>query len=160
MEKKKISTQKIIPCLWFNDNAEQAATFYTSLFPNSCIKQVSRYGKNMPMPEGTALTVSFELEGQSFTALNGGPTFKLTEAISLVINCETQKEIDEFWEKLSEGGQKQQCGWLKDQFGLSWQVVPVQLGELMQSKEAGKSGRVMQAIMGMKKLDIQVLENA
>ncbi len=160
MEKRKIESQKIAPCLWFDNNGEEAAKFYTSVFQNSSIKSISRYGKNMPLPEGTALTVSFQLEGQSFLALNGGPMFKFSEAISFVVNCETQKEIDEFWKKLSEGGQEQQCGWLKDKFGLSWQVVPVQLGEMLQSKDSEKAGRVAQALMKMIKLDLAVLEKA
>lgn len=160
MEKKKIESQKIAPCLWFNDNGEEAANFYVSVFKNSKIKKISRYGKKAPLPEGTALTVAFELEGQSFLALNGGPVFKFTEAISFVVNCETQDEIDEFWKKLSAGGQEQQCGWLKDKYGLSWQVVPAKLGELLQDKDPEKSGRVMQALMKMHKLDLAVLEKA
>jgi predicted 3-demethylubiquinone-9 3-methyltransferase (glyoxalase superfamily) len=160
MEKKRIESQKITPCLWFNDNGEAAANFYTSIFQNSKIEKVSRYGKNAPMPEGTALTVAFQLEGQSFLALNGGPVFKFTEAVSFVVNCETQKEIDEFWKKLSAGGQESQCGWLKDKFGLSWQIVPVQLGEMLQDKNPEKAGRVMQALMKMGKLDLDVLEKA
>lgn len=160
MEKKKIESQKIAPCLWFNDNGEEAAKFYTSIFNNSKIGNVSRYGKNAPMPEGTALTVAFELEGQSFLALNGGPIFKFTEAVSFVVNCETQKEIDEYWKKLSAGGQEQQCGWLKDKFGLSWQIVPVQLSAMLASKDSEKTGRVMQVLMKMIKLDLEVLEKA
>jgi predicted 3-demethylubiquinone-9 3-methyltransferase (glyoxalase superfamily) len=160
MEKKKIETQKIAPCLWFNDNGEEAANFYVSIFQNSKIGKVSRYGKNAPLPEGTALTVAFELEGQSFLALNGGPVFKFTEAVSFVVNCETQKEIDEFWKKLSAGGQEQQCGWLKDKYGLSWQIVPTKLGQLLDGKDPEKAGRVMQALMKMVKLDLDVLEKA
>lgn len=160
MEKNKIEFQKISPCLWFNDNAEAAANFYSSVFKNSKIKNISRYGKNSPMPEGTALVVSFELEGQSFQGLNGGPMFKFTEAVSFVVNCETQQEIDEFWTKLSAGGQEQQCGWLKDKFGLSWQIVPAKLGEMMQSNDSQKAGRVMGEIMKMKKLDLNILEKA
>ncbi len=157
----KITSTKINPCLWFNTNAEEAANFYISIFKNSRIRQISRYGKNAPMPEGTALVVSFELEGQSFQALNGGPQFKFSEAISFVVSCDTQKEIDEFWSKLcADGGQEQQCGWLKDKFGLSWQIVPAKLGEMMNSKDAGKAGRVMQEILKMKKLDLNVLEKA
>jgi predicted 3-demethylubiquinone-9 3-methyltransferase (glyoxalase superfamily) len=160
MEKKKIESQKITPCLWFDNNAEEAVRFYASVFQNSKIEKVSRYGKNAPMPEGTALTVAFQLEGQSFLALNAGPIFKFTEAISFVVNCETQKEIDEFWKKLSAGGQEQQCGWLKDKFGLSWQIVPVQLGEMLQDKDPEKAGRVMQVLMKMVKLDLDALEKA
>ncbi|HSH65401.1 MAG TPA: VOC family protein [Bacteroidia bacterium] len=160
MEKKKINFQKISPCLWFDTNAEEAANFYVSIFKNSKINKISRYGKNAPMPEGTALMVSFELEGQSFQGLNGGPQFKFTEAVSFVVNCETQKEIDEFWKKLSEGGQEQQCGWLKDKFGLSWQIVPAKLGEMMETKDTQKAARVMEEIMKMRKLDLNVLEEA
>ena len=159
MEKKKIEFQKINPCLWFNDNAEEAANFYISVFKNSKINTISRYGKNAPLPEGTALVVSFELEGQRFQGLNGGPMFKFTEAVSFVVNCDTQKEIDEFWSKLSAGGQEQQCGWLKDKFGLSWQIVPAKLGEMMESTNP-KAARVMEEIMKMKKLDLNVLEKA
>lgn len=153
----KIVSQKINPCLWFDQNAEEAANFYISLFKNSKINKISRYGKNAPMPEGTALTVSFQLEGQTFLALNGGPMFKFTEAVSFMVNCDSQKEIDEFWTKLSAGGQEQQCGWLKDKYGLSWQIVPSKLGEMMESK---KGGKVMQEIMKMRKLDLNVLEEA
>jgi predicted 3-demethylubiquinone-9 3-methyltransferase (glyoxalase superfamily) len=160
MEKKKIESQKISPCLWFNDNGEEAANFYVSIFQNSKIGKISRYGKNAPMPEGTALTVAFELEGQSFLALNGGPHFKFTEAVSFVVNCETQKEIDEFWKKLSAGGQEQQCGWLKDKYGLSWQIVPAKLSQLLDGNDPQGAGRVMQALMKMVKLDIDVLEKA
>lgn len=156
----KISSQKINPCLWFDQNAEEAANFYVSIFKNSSIKKINRYGKNAPMPEGTALVVSFQLDGQIFQALNGGPMFKFSEAVSFVVNCETQQEIDEFWTKLSAGGQEQQCGWLKDKFGLSWQIVPARLGEMMESKDAARAGRVMQKLMNMRKLDLHVLEEA
>lgn len=156
----KIVSQKINPCLWFDQNAEEAANYYVSIFKNSKVTKISRYGKNAPLPEGTALTVSFQLEGQNFMALNGGPMFKFTEAVSFVINCDSQKEIDDFWTKLSAGGQEQQCGWLKDKFGLSWQVVPSKLGEMMESKDAAKAGRVMQEILKMRKLDLNVLEEA
>jgi predicted 3-demethylubiquinone-9 3-methyltransferase (glyoxalase superfamily) len=156
----KSNQQKITPCLWFNGNAEEAVKFYTGVFKKSKKGKVSRYGKGAPMPEGTALTVMFRIEGQEFMALNGGPEFSFTEAISFVVNCKTQKEIDYYWEKLSRGGNKVQCGWLKDKFGLSWQIVPEILEELITSKNAGKSSRVLQAIMKMKKLDIKKLQEA
>ena len=152
--------QKITTFLWFDHQAEEAANFYTSLFKNSRIAGVSRYGEAAPLPKGTAMSVTFELEGQEFMALNGGPLFKFTEAISLFVKCETQQEIDHFWEKLSEGGQKSRCGWLKDKYGLSWQIVPVVLGQLMSGKDPEKSKRVMQALMKMDKLDIQGLQQA
>jgi len=160
MEKNKIESQKITPCLWFDGNAEEAVHFYVSVFKNSKIEAVSHYGKNMPMPEGTVLTVVFLLEGQEFLALNGGPEFTFSEAISFVVNCETQQEIDVFWSKLSDGGQIQQCGWLKDKFGVSWQVVPIQLGKMLQNKDPEKSNRVLQEIMQMIKIDIEKLETA
>lgn len=160
MEAKKINSQKINPCLWFDSNAEEAVNFYTSVFKDSKITSVSRYGKGGPMPEGTVLVMKFQLEGQEFMALNGGPMFTFSEAVSFVVNCNSQQEIDEFWEKLSDGGQKQQCGWLKDKFGLSWQIVPTVLGELMQDKDAEKANGVMQAIFGMTKIDIETLKQA
>lgn len=156
--------QKITPFLWFNNEAEEAAKFYTSIFKNSKIIKVTRYtgsgSKAAHRPEGSVMTVAFEIEGQNFTAINGGPVFKFTEAISFVINCETQKEIDHYWGKLAEGGDPdaQQCGWLKDKYGLSWQIVPAQLGELMSDPSKGE--RVMSAILKMKKLDIQALQDA
>jgi predicted 3-demethylubiquinone-9 3-methyltransferase (glyoxalase superfamily) len=150
--------QKITPMLWFDRNAEEAATFYTSVFKDSRITEVSRYGDNMPMPKGTAMTVAFELGGQKFTALNGGPMFKFTEAVSFVVSCEDQAEIDYFWDKLtSSGGNPVQCGWLKDKFGLSWQVVPAELSQLAKSPNGGK---VMQALMQMTKLDLGKLRAA
>ncbi len=156
--------QKITPFLWFDNQAEEAANFYVSLFKNSKVGGISRYGdeaaKISGMPKGTAMTVAFQLEGQNFTALNGGPMFKFTEAVSFVVNCETQQEVDLFWQKLSEGGKESQCGWLKDKFGLSWQIVPTTLGQLMQSKDAEKSKRVMQALLQMKKIDIALLQRA
>lgn len=158
--------QKITPNLWFNTEAEEAAKFYTAIFKNSSIGHISRYGKEgfevHHMPEGTALTVEFQLEGQKFLGLNGGPIFKFTEAVSFIVNCDNQEELDYYWEKLSEGGDKnaQQCGWLKDKFGLSWQVVPSILAELMTSEDKAKSGRVMNAVMQMKKIDIQTLKEA
>jgi len=152
--------QKITTFLWFDNQAEEAMNFYTSIFGNSKILNVSRYGDAGPGPKGTVMVGTFQLEGQEFMALNGGPHFKFTEAISLVINCETQEEVDNFWEKLSEGGQKSQCGWLKDKYGLSWQVVPTILGELMQDKDPEKTNRVMQAVLKMTKLDIATLKQA
>ena len=154
-------TQRITPFLWFDTQAEEAANFYCSVFKNSKVGQVVRYGDAGPGPKGSVMIVSFQLEGQDFTALNGGPRFKFDEAISFVVNCETQEEIDYFWEKLSaDGGEEVQCGWLKDKFGLSWQVVPTIIGELMSDGDAQKSGRVMQAVMQMKKLDIQTMKDA
>ena len=153
--------QKITPFLWFNDNAEEAMSFYVSIFKNSKIITVTRYGESGPGPKGSVMTCAFELDGQRFTALNGGPVFKFTEAISLVVNCETQDEIDYFWEKLTAGGgQEVQCGWLKDKFGLSWQVVPTILPELVKQSDPQKSERVMKALMQMKKLDINGLRQA
>jgi predicted 3-demethylubiquinone-9 3-methyltransferase (glyoxalase superfamily) len=151
---------KITPCLWFDGNAGEAADFYTSVFKNSSILATSYYGKNSPMPEGTVLTVKFKIEGQNFLALNGGPYFKFNESVSFMISCENQEEIDYFWNKLTEGGAESQCGWLKDKFGLSWQVVPVQLEKLMTDKTPGKSGRVMAELMKMKKIDLRILEEA
>ncbi len=156
--------QKITSFLWFDDKAEEAANFYVSVFKNSKIGGITRYdeegAKASGRPKGTVMTVEFQLDGQEFTALNGGPHFKFTEAISLVVNCETQEEVDEFWEKLSEGGEKSRCGWLKDKYGLSWQVVPTVLGELFQSKDAERSERVMKAMLQMDKLDIKTLKQA
>jgi predicted 3-demethylubiquinone-9 3-methyltransferase (glyoxalase superfamily) len=152
--------QKITPFLWFDNNAEEAANFYVSVFKNSKILNVSRYGDAGPGPKGSVMVVSFQLEGQQFTALNGGPQFKFSEAFSFVVNCETQKEIDEYWNKLTSGGGKESaCGWLKDKFGFSWQIVPTALGKLM-SGDPKKANRVMQALLQMKKLDIATLEEA
>jgi predicted 3-demethylubiquinone-9 3-methyltransferase (glyoxalase superfamily) len=156
----KSNQPKITPCLWFNDNAEEAVKFYTSVFKKSKKGKVSHYGENAPMPKGTVLTVVFQIEGQEFLALNGGPYFNFTEAISFVINCKTQKELDYYWEKLSKGGAKVQCGWLKDKFGVSWQVVPTVINEMITDKDSEKSSRVMQAILKMKKIDIKTLEQA
>jgi len=151
-------TQKITPFLWFDSNAEEAMNFYVSVFKNSKVGTVTRYGDAGPGPKGSVLTASFELEGEKFVALNGGPQFKFTEAISFVINCENQQEIDYFWNKLTEnGGQESMCGWLKDKYGLSWQVVPVELPSLL---TGDKSNEVMQAIMQMKKLDLPQLKRA
>jgi predicted 3-demethylubiquinone-9 3-methyltransferase (glyoxalase superfamily) len=152
--------QKITPFLWFDNNAEEAANFYVSVFKNSKILNVARYSDVGPGPKGTVMTAEFELDGQEFVALNAGPTFKFTEAISFVVNCETQEEVDYYWERLSEGGEKSHCGWLKDKFGLSWQVTPTILGKLMADKDQEKSNRVMQAMLKMDKLDIEPLQRA
>jgi len=158
--------QKITPCLWFDDQAEEAAKFYVSIFKNSKLGNIARYGgagaKASGKPKGAVMTVTFVLDGQEFMALNGGPLFKFNEAISFIVNCRTQKEIDELWEKLSEGGDEraQQCGWLKDRFGLSWQVVPAVLGRMMRDRDPGKSERVMEALLGMKKIYIAKLKRA
>jgi predicted 3-demethylubiquinone-9 3-methyltransferase (glyoxalase superfamily) len=152
--------QKITPFLWFNDNAEEAMKFYVSVFKNSKIGRVARYGDAGPGPKGKVMTASFQLEGQEFVALNGGPKFKFTEAISFVVNCETQKEVDELWKKLSEGGEKGRCGWLKDKFGLSWQIVPTALGKMFSDADPVKSQRVMKAMLQMDKLDIAGLKKA
>jgi predicted 3-demethylubiquinone-9 3-methyltransferase (glyoxalase superfamily) len=158
--KIKGNHQKITPFLWFNDQAEEAANFYATIFKNSKITKVSRYGEAGPGPKGSVMTVAFELEGQEFIALNGGPHFQFTEAISFVVNCDTQEEIDQFWEKLSHGGKVQQCGWLKDKYGLSWQIVPTVLAELVGDKDPQKSSRVMEAMLKMVKLDINALKHA
>lgn len=152
--------QKITPFLWFDNQAEEAANFYTSIFKNSKIGTVSRYGEAGPGPKGSVMVVTFQLEGEEFMALNGGPLFKFTEAISLSVNCETQEEVDELWEKLSEGGEKGRCGWLKDTYGLSWQITPTVLGEMLNDQDAGKSNRVMQAMLRMDKIDIGKLKQA
>lgn len=152
--------QKITPCLWFDQQAEEAARFYVSLFKNSKIGAINHYGDGAPMPKGTVLTVRFQLDGQDYLALNGGPMFKFTEAVSFIVNCETQEELDRMWEKLSDGGQIQQCGWLKDKYGLSWQIAPTVLGKMMSDPEPGRAGRVMKALLQMKKLDIKKLEEA
>lgn len=152
--------QKITPFLWFNDNAEEAVNFYATVFPDSQVTNLVRYGKAGPGPDGSVLTASFRLQGQDFIALNGGPKFKFNESISFVINCRNQEEVDHYWEKLSEGGETSQCGWLKDRFGLSWQVVPVVLSKLLGSGNAAGAGRVMQAMMQMDKLVVAKLEEA
>ena len=152
--------QKITTFLWFNDNAEEAAKFYTSIFKNSKIGKITRYGDAGPGAKGTVMTVIFELAGQEFMALNGGPQFKFTEAISLMVKCQSQKEVDELWEKLSEGGEKGPCGWLKDKFGLSWQVDPTVLGEMLSDPDPRKSQRVMKAMLQMSKIDIAALKRA
>jgi predicted 3-demethylubiquinone-9 3-methyltransferase (glyoxalase superfamily) len=152
--------QKITPFLWFDDKAEEAVEFYTSIFKNSKIGRISRYGEEGPGPKGTLMTATFQLNGQEFMALNGGPYFTFSPAISFFVNCETQEEVDELWEKLSEGGEKQQCGWLKDKYGVSWQIVPTALGVLLQDKDAEKSSRVMKAMLQMNKIDIAILKQA
>jgi Uncharacterized protein conserved in bacteria len=157
--------QKITPFLWFDDQAEEAAKFYTSVFKNSKVGKSTRYGKAAEKaagrPAGSVMIVEFELEGQKFTALNGGPVFKFNESISFVVNCDTQEEVDYFWEKLSaDGGQESECGWLKDKFGVSWQVVPTVLIEMLQDKDSEKSERVMKAMLQMQKIDIKKLNAA
>ena len=152
--------QKIRPCLWFDDNAEEAVNFYTSVFKNSKIGDVSRYGEAGPGKPGTVLTMTFELEGQEFIALNGGPMFQFNEAISLSVDCKTQEEVDELWSKLTAGGKESQCGWLKDKFGLSWQIVPRVLIEMLSDRDPEKSKRVMEAMLKMRKIDTRELKKA
>ncbi len=152
--------QKITPCLWFDTQGEEAARFYTSVFPNSRILDVAYYGEAGPREAGSVMTVEFELDGQKFLALNGGPQFTFSEAISFQVHCETQEEVDRFWSALSEGGEEGPCGWLKDRFGLSWQIVPQRLGELLGDSDAAKSQRVMSAMLEMKKIQIDELERA
>ena len=152
--------QKITPFLWFDGNAEEAVNFYTSLFPKSKIVSVSRHGDAGPGPKGTVMVMTFELEGQQFMALNGGPQFKFTPAISLLVRCKTQAEVDRYWDELSAGGQTIECGWLQDKFGVSWQIVPTVLFEMMTDKDPKKADRVMSAMMEMKKLDIGGLKRA
>jgi predicted 3-demethylubiquinone-9 3-methyltransferase (glyoxalase superfamily) len=151
---------KISPFLWFDTQAEEAARFYVSVFPNSRIVTTTRYGEAGPGPKGSVMTVVFELDGQEFIALNGGPQFKFTEAISFSIDCKTQQEVDEYWTKLTRGGEEGPCGWLKDKYGLSWQVNPTRLGQLLSDPDAKKSKRVMEAMLKMKKIDIATLEHA
>ena len=152
--------QKLTPFLWFDNQAEEAADFYVAIFKNSKIVSIDQYGDAGPGPKGTVMIATFQIDGQEFVALNGGPRFKFTEAISFVVNCETQEEVDYFWEKLSAGGEKSRCGWLKDKFGLSWQVVPTILDKLMHAKDAVKAQRVMQAMLQMDKIDIKTLKQA
>ncbi len=152
--------QKITTFLTFNSQAEEAVNLYTSIFKNSKIGRVSRYSEGAPVPAGTVMSVTFQLDGQEFMALNAGPHFTFSEGISLFVTCETQEEVDEFWEKLSEGGEQGPCGWLKDKFGVSWQIIPSALGRLLGDKDPEKSQRVMQAMMKMSKLDIKTLEEA
>jgi predicted 3-demethylubiquinone-9 3-methyltransferase (glyoxalase superfamily) len=150
----------ITPCLWFDTEGEEAARFYTSVFPSSRILHVARYGSAGPRPEGTVMTVDFELDGQKFVALNGGPEFTFSEAISFQVSCGSQEEVDAYWSKLSEGGEEGPCGWLKDRFGLSWQIVPTRLVELLGDPDREKSQRVMAAMLNMKRIEIAELERA
>jgi predicted 3-demethylubiquinone-9 3-methyltransferase (glyoxalase superfamily) len=152
--------QKITPFLWFDGQAEEAMNFYTSIFKNSKIGNVSRYGEAGPGPKGSVMVASFELDGMRFTALNGGPMYKFTEAVSFYVDCESQAEVDYFWDKLSAGGTNQQCGWLKDKYGLSWQIIPAALPRLLSDSDPKKAGRVMQAMLQMKKIDVAKLEAA
>ena len=156
--------KKFTTCLWFDGHGEEAAKFYVSIFKNSKITAVARYGESgakvSGRPKGSVMTVAFQLNGQNFVALNGGPHFKFSEAVSFVVNCENQKEVDYFWNKLSAGGSEGQCGWLKDKFGLSWQIVPTILGQLMKGKDAKKSERVMAALLQMRKLNVKKLKEA
>jgi predicted 3-demethylubiquinone-9 3-methyltransferase (glyoxalase superfamily) len=152
--------QKITPCLWFDNNAEEAINYYLSIFKDAKLLEVSRYGEGAPLPAGTMLTGIFQLEGQRFMALNGGPMFKFNEAISMSVDVGTQEELDYYWDRLLEGGAKQQCGWLKDKFGLSWQIVPSVLGKLMNDKDPAKAGHVMQALLKMDRIVIKDLQKA
>ena len=152
--------QKITPFLWYDNQAEEAANFYTSIFKNSKITKIARYGDAGPGPKGSVMIVTFQLEGQNFTALNGGPVFNFTPAISLYVDCETQEEVDQLWEKLSEGGRKDKCGWLQDKFGLSWQIIPRALQNLMSDPDPKKSQSVMQAMLQMDKIDVKKLQEA
>jgi len=151
---------KLTPCLWFDTEGEEAATFYTSVFPNSKILEITRYGSAGPRAEGMVMTVSFELDGQGFIALNGGPDFRFTEAISFEVNCESQEEVDSYWSTLSEGGEEGPCGWLKDKFGVSWQIVPKRLVELLTDPDQEKAQRVMAAMLKMRKIEVDELERA
>jgi predicted 3-demethylubiquinone-9 3-methyltransferase (glyoxalase superfamily) len=152
--------KKITPFLWFNDNAEEAVNFYVSIFKNSKVLGVSHYGKEAPGDDGTVMTVSFLLDGEEFIALNGGPTFKFSEAVSFFVSCDTQEEIDELWEKLSEGGEKRECGWLKDKFGLCWQIIPSLVTKLLAEGDQARLDRVTKKVWEMQKLDLRVLEKA
>ncbi len=152
--------QKITPFLWFDGKAEEAVNFYVSIFKNSTVVRMTRCGEGGPGPKGSVMSATFQLDGQEFFALNGGPQFTFTPAISLFVNCETQQEVDDLWEKLSEDGKKDRCGWLKDKYGLSWQIIPSILGKLLNDKDAEKSKRVMQAMMQMSKIDINGLQQA
>ena len=152
--------QKITPFLWFDTEGEDAARFYTSVFPNSTIGEIARYGSAGPRPEGSVMTVSFELDGQRFVALNGGPEFAFSEAVSFLVNCDTQDEVDSYWSALSEGGEEGPCGWLKDKFGLSWQIVPNRLPELLADPDRERAQRVMEAMLKMRKIEVDELERA
>jgi predicted 3-demethylubiquinone-9 3-methyltransferase (glyoxalase superfamily) len=152
--------QKIVTSLWFDGNAEEAINFYASIFKNSKVVELSRYGEGAPFPAGTVLAATFQLEGQEFMAINGGPEFPFTEAVSLYVKCKNQEEVDELWEKLVQGGEESQCGWLKDKYGLSWQIIPTILGELLGDKDPAKAQNVMQAMLKMKKIDIKGLKEA
>ena len=156
----KFIMQKITPSLWFDKQAEEAVNFYTSIFKNSRIASVTRYGEAGPGPKGSVMTVTFELEGQGFMAINGGPYYTFSPAISFLVNCKTQEEVDELWEKLSAGGEVVQCGWLKDKYGISWQIVPTILGELLNDPDPVKSQKVMKAMLQMKKISIEGLQKA
>ena len=151
---------KITPFLWFNDNAEEAMNYYVSIFKNSKVLSINRYGDAGPGPSGSVMTATFELDGLQFTALNGGPEFGFTEAISFFVNCDTQQEVDELWDKLCAGGEASMCGWLKDKYGLSWQIIPNALGEMLGDKDPEKAGRVMKAMLQMQKIDVKKLEEA
>jgi predicted 3-demethylubiquinone-9 3-methyltransferase (glyoxalase superfamily) len=151
---------KLTPFLWFDNQAEEAMNFYVSIFKNSKVGSVTRYGEAGPGPKGTVMSATFQLDGQDFFALNGGPLFKFTEAISFYVNCETQTEVDYFWDKLVSGGTPSRCGWLKDKYGLSWQIIPTALGQMLGDKDARKAARVMQAMLQMQKIDIKKLEAA
>ena len=158
--KEENDMQKITPFLWFDGKAEEAMNFYISIFKNSKVGKVTRYGDAGPGPKGTVMSATFQLEGQEFMALNGGPQFTFTPAISFFVNCEAQQEVDALWEKLSEGGKKERCGWLKDKYGLSWQIIPSTLGKMLGDKDPEKSKRVMQAMLQMDKIDIKRLQEA
>jgi len=151
---------KITPFLWFNDNAEEAMNYYVSIFKNSKVLSINRYGDAGPGPSGSVMTATFELDGLQFTALNGGPEFGFTEAISFFVNCDTQQEVDELWDKLCAGGEASMCGWLKDKYGLSWQIIPKALGEMLGDKDPEKAGRVMKAMFQMQKIDVKKLKEA
>ena len=151
---------KISPFLWFDTQAEEAANFYTSIFKNSTIVKIARYPEGAPGPKGSVMTVAFTLDGQEFTALNGGPLFKFTEAISFIVNCGSQEEVDRYWSKLLEGGEESRCGWLKDKYGLSWQIIPTALGKMLSDPNPQKAKRVMEAMLAMKKIDIAGLQKA
>ena len=152
--------QKIVPYLWFNDQAEEAMNHYTSIFPDSKVVSVSRYGDAGPGPKGTVMAATFQLAGQEFMALNGGPQFRFTEAVSLFVNCETQAEVDELWKQLAAGGRADQCGWLQDKYGLSWQIIPTALGRMLGDKDPAKVNGVMQAMLKMSKIDLEGLKRA